>query len=71
MTCPDAAETTARSVPTLPSGTRTTPGWRSPVMRANVSSAARAAAGGIGATVDIFVAHAISPYSDHDGKRGH
>jgi hypothetical protein len=28
-------------------------------MRANVSSAARAAAGGIGETVDIFATHAI------------
>lgn len=30
-------------------------------MRAKVSSAARAAAGGIGETVDIVVTHAISP----------
>lgn len=40
-------------VPTPPSGTSTTPGWRSRAMRANVSSAARAAAGGIGETGEL------------------
>jgi hypothetical protein len=39
-------------------------------MRAKVSSAARAAADGIGETVDVFATHAISPYSDHHDTTG-
>jgi hypothetical protein len=70
MTCPAAAETTAPSAPTRSSGTRTTLGWRSCVIRANVSSAARIAAGGIGETIGILATLAISLYSDASDTAG-
>jgi hypothetical protein len=53
-----------------PSGTSTTPGWRSWVTRANVSSAARIAARGIGGTFGVVAALAIFSYSDVRGEEG-
>lgn len=54
MIFPGVAATTVPSVPTSPSDTATTPGWRSHMMRANVWTAARLAALGIGCTLAML-----------------
>jgi hypothetical protein len=70
MTSPAVAATTAPSDRTSPSGTSTTPGWRSRVTCANVWSAASTAARGIGGTFGVEGALAISSYSDAPVRRG-
>jgi hypothetical protein len=64
MTCRAVVATMAPCGPTCPSGTTTTPGWRSCAIRAKVSSAAWIAAGGIGGVFDVLAERAILLYSD-------
>jgi hypothetical protein len=70
MTCPCEDETTARSGPTRLSGRTTTPGCRSRVMWANVSSAASIAARGIRDAFEVGSAGSTASYSDTEEEGG-